>query len=123
MIAFIFWAVASGLAAGTGVYSVAFLGTLFIGITVVVFNILGVGTKTYLLILKAEDGLNDEALEELLDSVAKKYRLRMKNSSEGMSEMIYELSPFRGQESVIVDKAAAIQHIKAANLVSSNEDV
>lgn len=40
-ITFVFWSVAAGLAAGTGLYPVALLGTLFIGICVVVFGLTG----------------------------------------------------------------------------------
>lgn len=122
-IAFIFWSVSSGLAAGAGIYSIAFLGTLFLGIFVIIFNILGFSSKTYLLILKTEDGLDNEVLANVLDENTRKYRMRMKNSSNSMSEIIYELQPIRGTEETMVGKISSIEHIKSVNLVSSNEDL
>jgi uncharacterized membrane protein YhiD involved in acid resistance len=122
-IAFIFWAVSSGLAAGAGIYSIAFLGTLFIGIFVIVFNILGFSSKTYLLIMKTEDGLNNETLDNVLDENTRRYRMRMKNYSNKMSEIIYELQPSRGAEESIVEKVSSIEHVKSVNLVSSSEDL
>lgn len=122
-ISFIFWSVAAGLASGAGIYSIALIGTLFIGIFVIVFNILGFSAKTYLLILKAGDGLDNEILSSVLEDNTRKYRLRMKNYSNNMSEMIYELQPIRGTEESIVEKLSVVEHIKSVNLVSSNEDL
>jgi len=122
-ISFIFWAVTSGLAAGVGIYTLCVLGSLFIGITVIVFNLTNVNSKNYLLILKIEDECDQDSLNETINSFVKRYRLRMKNYSNGLTELIYELNPLKGKEGEIVSAISLNKNVKSINLVSSNEDM
>jgi len=49
---FIFYAVAAGMTTALGVYELAFIGTCFIGATVVVFSFLKIGSYTYILTVR-----------------------------------------------------------------------
>ena len=122
-ISFIFWSVASGLAAGTGLYLVALISTVFIGICVVVFNLTGFSSKSYLLVVKYNVGFNSDIIAKALNHYCKKYRLRMKNTSDDTVEAIYELNLRNGADGVMVEKIADLDGILSVNLVSSNEEI
>jgi uncharacterized membrane protein YhiD involved in acid resistance len=47
--AFVFYAIAVGMTTALGVYSLAVIGTLFIGCTVIIFSFMNIGSRTYLL--------------------------------------------------------------------------
>ena len=46
--AFIFYSITAGMASALGVYMFALMGTLFIGLTVIIFSLLNIGSRTYL---------------------------------------------------------------------------
>lgn len=122
-ISFVFWSVAAGLAAGTGLHIIALLSTIFIGACVVIFNLTGFNSRSYLLILKCNEDFDSDVLAKGLNHYSKKYRLRMKNTSADSTEMIYELNLRNGADNVIVEKFAKIDGVLSVNLVSSNEEV
>ena len=109
-ISFIFWGVASGLAAGTG-------------LCVVVFNLTGFSSKSYLLVVRYNTSFNSDIMAKALNHYCKKYRLRMKNTSDDTVEAIYELNLRNGADSVMVEKIADLDGILSVNLVSSNEEI
>ncbi len=123
-ISFIFWSVAAGLAAGTGLYPIVFIATIFIGVCVVIFNLTGFTRKSYLLIIKTDTEQADaELLKKAVDYYSVKYRLRMKNTHNGQVESIYEINLKKGASDVIVDKIAGVKGVLSVNLVSSNESI
>ena len=122
-ISFIFWGVASGLAAGTGLYLVALISTVFIGLCVVVFNLTGFSSKSYLLVVRYNTSFNSDIMAKALNHYCKKYRLRMKNTSDDTVEAIYELNLRNGADNVMVEKIADLDGILSVNLVSSNEEI
>ena len=115
--------VASGLAAGTGLYLVALISTVFIGLCVVVFNLTGFSSKSYLLVVRYNTAFNSDIMAKALNHYCKKYRLRMKNTSDDTVEAIYELNLRNGADNVMVEKIADLDGILSVNLVSSNEEI
>ena len=113
----------SGLAAGTGLYLVALISTVFIGLCVVVFNLTGFSSKSYLLVVRYNTSFNSDIMAKALNHYCKKYRLRMKNTSDDTVEAIYELNLRNGADNVMVEKIADLDGILSVNLVSSNEEI
>ncbi len=87
-IGFLFWAIASGLTAGAGLYFVAVFGTVLIAIIYIVFSLLKKEKKNYLLIVR----YNSEA-ESNVKAVlgAMKYRLKNKTVNGEMTELTIEV--------------------------------
>lgn len=122
-ITFVFWSVAAGLAAGTGLYPVALLGTLFIGICVVIFGLTGFSDTGYLLVIRADSSLEHDRLSKTLNHYTKKFRMRMKNTAEDSVEIIYELQFRKGADNAFVEKVSQIQGVLSVNLVAKNEEI
>lgn len=122
-ITFVFWSVASGLAAGTGLFPVALLGTLFIGICIVIFNLAGFSNNGYLLIIKADKTLESDMLSKTLNHYTKKFRMRMKNTTPGSTEIIYEIQFRKGADNSFVEKISNVQGVLSVNMVAQNEEI
>ena len=87
-IGFLFWAIASGITAGAGLYFVAVLGTSVIAVIYIVFSMLKKSKRNYLLIVHYTDEAEDNVTAVL---GGMKYRLKNKSRSAGGNELTVEV--------------------------------
>ena len=92
-VGFLFWAVASGLTAGAGLYWVALIGTVFIAIVYIIATILKKERKSYLLILRYEENADAE-VQGLLSQ--QKFKLKNKTMSDNKIELTAEVKLTKG---------------------------
>lgn len=91
--AFMFWTVAAGITAGAHFYSIALVGSLFIGaLTFIIMKLTSISTRPYLLVIKADDKAVYESAEALFERHRLKYRLSSLTSAANYSEAIYEIA-------------------------------
>lgn len=91
--AFMFWAVAAGITAGAHFYSIALVGSLFIGaLTFIIMKLTSVSSRPYLLVIKVDDKQAYESAETLFDRHRLKYRLSSLTSAADYSEAVYEIA-------------------------------
>ncbi len=97
-IGFLFWAIASGITAGAGLYFVAVFGTVLIAIIYIIFSLLKKDRKNYLLIVR----YNDSA-EKNVNAVlgAMKYKLKNKTANGELTELTIEVKIKRNDTSLI----------------------
>ena len=105
--AFIFYAIAAGMTSALGVYALAFVGTVFIGAAVVVFSLINVGSRSYLLTLKISEKTAREGVEEEIRKTAgRRYSViavSSKNNKENngrVVETVYEIGIKKDAESL-----------------------
>ena len=79
-IGFLFWSIASGITAGAGLYFAALFGTVLIAVIYIVFSMLKVSKRNYLLIIH----YNDDA-EANVDAVLGGMKYRLKTKTKGLS--------------------------------------
>lgn len=108
-VGFLFWAVASGLTAGAGLYWVALIGTICIGIIYIIATILKKEKKSYLLILRYEENADAE-ITNLLSQ--QKYKLKNKTFANDKIELTVEVK-------LIKDDTTKYTAYKGVNGVSS----
>ena len=94
-IAFIFWAVAVGLAAGTGVHLLAICGSLAIGIFVLAFTLLARPRHGLMVILRGRE-VDAEAVQAEVGRWAARSRLRLHDVSPERVEFIYDVRLKKG---------------------------
>ncbi|MBO5266924.1 MAG: DUF4956 domain-containing protein [Ruminiclostridium sp.] len=75
-IGFLFWAIASGLTAGAGLYFVAVFGTALIAVIYIVFSLIKKDRKNYLLIIRYA-----ENAEKNVNAILGGMRYRLKNKT------------------------------------------
>jgi len=119
--AFVFFAIAVGMTSALGVYSLAFLGTVFIGCAVIIFSFLNIGSRTYLLTV-ISDTHDPQIEEEIKKATGNRYlaiTTSVKNDHETnikTIEMIYELGLKKGTGE-LCQSLSVIESVRAVNAV------
>ncbi len=115
---FLFWAVASGLATGARIIAIALVGSIFIGLALLIFMRFKNNSKTYLLIIN----YNDEATGEVRAVINKlKFILRSKTTQKGKSELTLEIR-VKNDNTAFVNSISDIEGVVNVVLVSYTGD-
>ncbi len=118
-IAFLFWSVAAGIVLAAGLIELAVLGSLFIGIMLLLFvNRKGAATP-YILVLRCTDSESEKAADALLRKSVERCSLKGKTVRRGSIELNYELR-LKGDDCDFVNAISALQGVESAVLVSYN---
>jgi uncharacterized membrane protein YhiD involved in acid resistance len=80
-IAFLFWAISAGIVTGAGLLPLAVIGSLFIGIVLVIFANRKTGDTPYIVVLSCADETSEQAGIELIRQHVKKYAIKSKTVS------------------------------------------
>lgn len=120
-IAFLFWAIAAGIVLGAGLLPLAILGSLFIGVILIVLVNKKSVDSPYILVISSEGEMQeDEILRQITPNV-KKHSVKSKIITDSSMEFTLEV---RLQESSTKFMGAikAIPGVHSAALVSYNGD-
>lgn len=103
--AFIFFAIAVGMAAALGVYMFALLGSLFIGATVIIFSFFEIGSRTYLFTVRT-NAVNPQIADEFQKAVGNHYSIMAVSSKRdgekgiAVIETVYEAGLKNGADTL-----------------------
>jgi uncharacterized membrane protein YhiD involved in acid resistance len=89
-IVFIFWAISIGIANGVAYWKVSFSATIFLMIVMLVMKKAPILSTPFLLVLKIKID-SDNSIVKLIESNAKKVKLKNKTLKNGSAEVIYEV--------------------------------
>ena len=118
-IAFLFWAIAVGIVLGAGLLPLAIIGSVIIGIIIVVFSTRKIGDTPYILVVNCESEETENTAYELIKSEAKKSLLKSKSVNKLGIELTYEVR-IKDDNTVFVNELSAIEGVTNAVLVSYN---
>ena len=118
-IAFLFWSIAVGIVLGAGLIPLALIGSVIIGVIIVIFSTRKIGDIPYILVVNCEDGDTEKAAEELIKAEAKKSLLRSKSVTKSGIELTYEVR-VRESDTDFVNKISDCEGVSNAVLVSYN---
>lgn len=115
---YIFWSIVSGILCGAGFIPLVVIGSVLIGIVLLVFVNKMTVENPFLLIVKAGGGSSSEAIEAELKKLTSRYQLKSQ-SFMGSDEMetTYEVRMKTG-ESAMLAELKALSGIKSAVMVS-----
>lgn len=120
-IAFLFWSIAAGIVLGAGLLPLAILGSVFIGVILVLFVNKKSVDSPYILVISSEgEKQEDEILRQIAQSV-KKHALKAKTVSDSGMEFTLEVR-LKESSTKFVGAIKAIPGVKSAALVSYNGD-
>ena len=120
-IVFLFWAIAAGIVLGAGLLPLAVLGSLFIGIILVVFvNKKSIDSPFILIVSSDSDSVEDEILGCVKQNV-KRYSIKSKTISDAGMEFTLEVR-LKESSTKFVGQVKNISGIKSVALVSYNGD-
>ena len=120
-IAFLFWSLAAGIVLASGLVHLAVLGSLFIGIVMLVFSDRRDEERPYILVVHCADETAERAARDFASSRVKALSLKSKSVSPGRVELNYEVRLSDGAAD-FVNALAALPGVKNAVLVSYNGD-
>ena len=121
--AFIFWAIAVGIACGSGIYSIAFLGSIIIALILFFISKGVMDDTTYLVVVHGLAKVDEKRISDIVEKHCSKVNLKMKNTNASTVDLTYEVSFKKGKETNISNDIMAIGGISAINIVSYNGEI
>lgn len=118
-IAFLFWAIAVGIVLGAGLLPLAIIGSVIIGIIIVIFSTRKIGDIPYILVVNCENEEIETETERLIKEEAKKSLLKSKTVNQLGVELTYEVR-IKKEDTGFVNKISAVSGVTNAVLVSYN---
>ena len=120
-IAFLFWAITVGIVIGAGLIPLAFFGSLFIGMIMVVFVNKKTSDNPYILVINC---CNDEAENLAMGTVeknVKKHMIKSKTITASNIELSIEIR-LKDKTTQFVNQISDLKGVTSAVLVSYNGD-
>lgn len=117
-IVFLFWAIAAGIVTGAGMIPLAILGSVIIGIVLLVFSNKKINTPYILVLACANENAENEALN-ILEKNTEKCIVKSKTINERGIELTVELRG-KSKDTAFVNEISKIDSVKNATLVSYN---
>lgn len=121
-IAFLFWAITVGLAAGSGTFIIAITGSVAIAIILFIFGTTNYSDNTYLLVIKGND-IKVEMIQDVLKKFKIPNKLRMKNSNKFNTEITLEITLKRIKADTLIENLHELSNVEEVHMVSYNGEV
>ena len=120
-IVYLFWAVGVGIVLGAEMFPLALIGSLVVGLVLLVFVRTKQITGEYILVIRCADAEAEKKAAEIVKADAKRSAIKTKTVSAGEIELTYDVT-LRGDSTEFVNKLSDTNGIGKAVLVSYNGD-
>ena len=118
-IAFLFWSIAVGIVLGAGLLPLAIIGSVIIGVIIVIFSTRKTGDIPYILVVNCENEETEVEAGKLIKAEAKKSLLKSKSVNKLGVELTYEVR-IKEENTGFVNKVSSCEGVTNAVLVSYN---
>ena len=116
---FLFWSISVGIILRAGLYSLAFLGSAFITVILLVLTGKVDSSAPYILMLQLENENAELQATEIIKNRFGKVIVKSKSITDGQPELIYEVK-VKNNETSFMNELSAIEGVQNATLVSYN---
>jgi len=120
-IVFLFWSIAVGIVLGAGLLPLAVLGSLFIGIILVIFVNKKSVDSPYILIITSENEQQEDPVLSLIKGSVKRYSLKSKTISDSGMDFTFEVR-LRANTTKFIGEIKNVSGVRSVALVSYNGD-
>lgn len=121
-IVYIFWSISVGIVLGTGLIPLAVIGSLFIGLFMIIFVNRKTSDNPYILVLNCYDNESEKKAVDYVKQHVKKHVIKSKTiSSDFKIELTLEIR-LKDMSTEFINKLASIDGVNNAVLVSYNGD-
>lgn len=121
--AYIFWAIAVGISCGSGIYSIAILGSIVIAIILFFISKDILDDSTYLVIVHGAEELDEQKVTETVKKYCKKVNLKMKNITSVSSDITYEVSLAADKDNELSGELKSLEGVNGINIVTYNGEI
>ena len=120
-IAFLFWSIGSGIVLAAGMISLAVIGSICIGLVLLVFVNKKPNSHPYMIVLNCEDHDSEVRAREYIEKNVKRTTIKSKSASKGNIEMNIEVRLMEGNTDFI-NTLSDMPGVSSAVIVSYNGD-
>jgi len=120
-IAFLFWAIAGGIVLAAGMIPLAIVGSVIIGLILIVFCNRKTMEKPFIAVITCRDGEAERRVAQYLREQVKKAVVKSKSAQKGSIEMTYEVS-LKSDDTAFITALSDMDGVSSAVLVSYNGD-
>lgn len=113
---YLFWSVHTGIVAGTGLYEVAILSSIFVTVFLIVLDLMPLGKAPYLLVLNITEPKKEKEILDDIKKLAKTANIKSRNFSRNGLDMILEVRT--KQEAELMEILTNHSEVNAASLVA-----
>ena len=120
-IAFLFWAIAGGIVLAAGMIPLAIVGSIVIGVLMIIFCNHKTIEKPFIAVVTCNDGEAEKRVNEYLTRQVNKAIVKSKSAQQGSIELSYELS-LKSDDTSFITVLSEMEGVSSAVLVSYNGD-
>ena len=120
-IAFLFWSIAAGIVLAAGMIPLAVIGSVFIGIILMIFVNKKSRCNPYIVVLQCDGHDSEVAAKEFLDKNVQRCVVKSKTAQKGFVELNLEIR-LKDDNTDFVKVLADMKGVQSAVLVSYNGD-
>lgn len=115
---FLFWSVVVGILCGAGFILLAVIGSVIIGVVIIVFQNKIVIENPYLVVVRFEHEETNAVIERLLKEASKRYLLKSKSvMNDEQMEVTYEVR-LKGNDAAFVSSLSKVEGVSSAVMLS-----
>ena len=120
-IAFLFWAIAGGIVLAAGMIPLAIIGSVIIGVIMIVFCNRKSAQKPFIAVITCENGQAEEKVAAYLKQNTGKTSVKSKSAQKGNIELTYEVT-LKNNSTDFITRLSEMDGVSSAVLVSYNGD-
>jgi len=118
---FLFWSAAAGIVIGAGFYALAIIGSIIIGLVLLLFVKSASFETPYLMVVQCENADSEQSVYEKLNKQVKRYNVKQKTVTNDRIEMTVELR-LKKDEPRFVGEITGLPGVRSAVLISYSGD-
>ncbi len=118
-IVFLFWSLAVGIVVGAGIIPLAVIGSIVIGIILVIFASRKLDKTPYIMIVDCDNDNAENAAKSLIEKSVDKLIVKSKTVNKGGIELTMEVRVKNGETS-FVNRVNEVEGVSGATLVTFN---
>ena len=120
-IAFLFWAIAVGIVLAAGMIPLAIIGSVIIGIIILIFANKKTSDNPYIIVISCADHDSELRAKEFINQQVSRAVIKSKSAQKGAIELNYEIR-LKDDDTDFINTLAEMPGINSAVLVSYNGD-
>lgn len=118
-IVFLFWSLAVGIVVGAGIIPLAVMGSLIIGLILVIFASKKYDKTPYIIIVNCEGDEAEKNATKVIEQAVEKYIIKSKTVNNAGTEFTMEIR-VKNNETSFVNKINEVEGVNSATLVTFN---
>ena len=120
-LAFLFWAISTGIMCGAGKYDIAIALSIVITFALYIFDKIPIARTSKILVIKYHNTVESARIVSCLEKHSKHFIEKSKSINDGTVDVVYELRT--NSDSIITEELSKISGVKSVSLLKHDGEV